>query len=207
MSSVAVLAPDRGDDDEEHDLRNQTDDAAARCSHDQRDAHQSGNKDKQQFLFPIDGAGEQQSQRQRDSQFHVTGEVMTIDERTKRGALVQLTHPVDLRRARERLRQAEDREEETEDHDRPHHHVQSMRSEEHTSELQSQSNLVCRLLLEKKKKKKKKEKNNKKKKKNKRKQRTIKNDKYDSTSLEGIHKRVTLRAQCVYIVCCIAYVV
>src|SRR5688572_32724741 len=34
------------------------------------------------------------------------------------------------------------------------------RSEEHTSELQSQSNLVCRLLLEKKKKKKKKKKTN-----------------------------------------------
>src|SRR2546427_8238510 len=34
-------------------------------------------------------------------------------------------------------------------------HVARMRSEEHTSELQSQSNLVCRLLLEKKKKKKK----------------------------------------------------
>src|SRR2546430_12086556 len=33
--------------------------------------------------------------------------------------------------------------------------VWSTRSEEHTSELQSQSNLVCRLLLEKKKKKKK----------------------------------------------------
>src|SRR5688572_32661680 len=33
--------------------------------------------------------------------------------------------------------------------------VRSVRSEEHTSELQSQSNLVCRLLLEKKKKKKK----------------------------------------------------
>src|SRR5205085_12542962 len=31
--------------------------------------------------------------------------------------------------------------------------AQGMRSEEHTSELQSQSNLVCRLLLEKKKKK------------------------------------------------------
>src|SRR5688572_31571969 len=41
------------------------------------------------------------------------------------------------------------------------------RSEEHTSELQSQSNLVCRLLLEKKKKKKKKKKKNKKKKKKK----------------------------------------
>src|SRR5688572_31584590 len=36
--------------------------------------------------------------------------------------------------------------------------VTGRRSEEHTSELQSQSNLVCRLLLEKKKKKKKKKK-------------------------------------------------
>src|SRR5688572_32724325 len=41
----------------------------------------------------------------------------------------------------------------------------NIRSEEHTSELQSQSNLVCRLLLEKKKKKKKKTKKKKKKKK------------------------------------------
>src|SRR2546430_9375656 len=32
-----------------------------------------------------------------------------------------------------------------------HHHRHRRRSEEHTSELQSQSNLVCRLLLEKKK--------------------------------------------------------
>src|SRR2546430_7910099 len=31
------------------------------------------------------------------------------------------------------------------------HHLSDRRSEEHTSELQSQSNLVCRLLLEKKK--------------------------------------------------------
>src|SRR5438270_9805300 len=37
----------------------------------------------------------------------------------------------------------------------------AVRSEEHTSELQSQSNLVCRLLLEKKKKKKKKKKKDK----------------------------------------------
>src|SRR2546427_7114431 len=34
----------------------------------------------------------------------------------------------------------------------PAQHIRQMRSEEHTSELQSQSNLVCRLLLEKKKK-------------------------------------------------------
>src|SRR2546430_3185396 len=39
------------------------------------------------------------------------------------------------------------------DHDRVgHRSVRKSRSEEHTSELQSQSNLVCRLLLEKKKK-------------------------------------------------------
>src|SRR5438034_8176389 len=44
-------------------------------------------------------------------------------------------------------------------HDRPH----PARSEEHTSELQSHSDLVCRLLLEKKKKKKKKKKSIKKK--------------------------------------------
>src|SRR5688572_32216185 len=41
-------------------------------------------------------------------------------------------------------------------------HDGRMRSEEHTSELQSQSNLVCRLLLEKKKKKKKKKRKTKK---------------------------------------------
>src|SRR2546427_8187485 len=37
--------------------------------------------------------------------------------------------------------------------EQPHGHTpdQELRSEEHTSELQSQSNLVCRLLLEKKK--------------------------------------------------------
>src|SRR2546430_7230963 len=35
---------------------------------------------------------------------------------------------------------------------RPGERLESARSEEHTSELQSQSNLVCRLLLEKKKK-------------------------------------------------------
>src|SRR6266478_6831048 len=46
-------------------------------------------------------------------------------------------------------------------------HRMVRRSEEHTSELQSQSNLVCRLLLEKKKKKKKKSDNKKKKKKKK----------------------------------------
>src|SRR5688572_31684652 len=45
----------------------------------------------------------------------------------------------------------------------PSRAVRSPRSEEHTSELQSQSNLVCRLLLEKKKKKNKRNKTEKKK--------------------------------------------
>src|SRR5436309_12504654 len=49
------------------------------------------------------------------------------------------------------------------------------RSEEHTSELQSRENLVCRLLLEKKKKKKNKKKHKKKKKNNKKMIKTIKN--------------------------------
>src|SRR5688572_31509636 len=40
-------------------------------------------------------------------------------------------------------------------HPGEHHLLGASRSEEHTSELQSQSNLVCRLLLEKKKKKRK----------------------------------------------------
>src|SRR2546430_13123833 len=40
----------------------------------------------------------------------------------------------------------------SEDQTRPHRKGNARRSEEHTSELQSQSNLVCRLLLEKKKK-------------------------------------------------------
>src|SRR5688572_32269523 len=48
--------------------------------------------------------------------------------------------------------------------EQPNQHRAPGRSEEHTSELQSQSNLVCRLLLEKKKKKKKKQKKRQKKK-------------------------------------------
>src|SRR5689334_24668596 len=58
---------------------------------------------------------------------------------------------------------------------------QGARSEEHTSELQSQFHLVCRLLLEKKKKKKQKKKKKKKKNKNTKEQqvtKVIKNKKY-----------------------------
>src|SRR2546427_6778604 len=43
-------------------------------------------------------------------------------------------------------------EERLEQRESDHDHHAEFRSEEHTSELQSQSNLVCRLLLEKKKK-------------------------------------------------------
>src|SRR5690606_39795617 len=57
--------------------------------------------------------------------------------------------PLDDLPAKQAVRADEDGEE---NHHRGHH-----RSEEHTSELQSRENLVCRLLLEKKKKKKKKD--------------------------------------------------
>src|SRR2546430_5901324 len=56
-------------------------------------------------------------------------------------------------RAQERLGEDRDGHVETELEDREEHHQEIQRrrrSEEHTSELQSQSNLVCRLLLEKK---------------------------------------------------------
>src|SRR2546427_8612297 len=64
------------------------------------------------------------------------------DEEPERqaGGDEQQRHPVDERHA-------------APDRDAEHDVAQHQRSEEHTSELQSQSNLVCRLLLEKKKKK------------------------------------------------------
>src|SRR2546430_7676237 len=55
---------------------------------------------------------------------------------------------------RDRSHPAHSRGEAVDEGHRPHHlRRRPRRSEEHTSELQSQSNLVCRLLLEKKKKK------------------------------------------------------
>src|SRR2546430_12374877 len=53
-------------------------------------------------------------------------------------------HRIDLKRVAVAVRRKDDR---------PNDCAGHVRSEEHTSELQSQSNLVCRLLLEKKKKK------------------------------------------------------
>src|SRR5438067_4749870 len=74
---------------------------------------------------------------------------------------------------------------EREGHSRRHssYWVSVSRSEEHTSELQSRFDLVCRLLLEKKKKKKKKKNNNKKKKK-KKKENNTKRKKRNNTNKE-----------------------
>src|SRR5690554_7576591 len=63
--------------------------------------------------------------------------------------------------------------------------LNKVRSEEHTSELQSRPHLVCRLLLEKKKKKKKKYKKHKNKKKTKKKKQT--NQVKNTTSIETTH--------------------
>src|SRR5205085_12103882 len=54
-------------------------------------------------------------------------------------------------RQQDRLGRARDRRDRIEPLRQPHIGLVLQRSEEHTSELQSQSNLVCRLLLEKKK--------------------------------------------------------
>src|SRR5690242_21616937 len=64
----------------------------------------------------------------------------------------------------------------------PYRKTGTTRSEEHTSELQSHVNLVCRLLLEKKKKKKKKKKTKKK---------TIEETQYNMTSNDYYSKYVT----------------
>src|SRR2546427_7839860 len=65
----------------------------------------------------------------------------------RRGGEVRLDE-----RARLELELRPQRRHQITEHRRAHHPRQDLRSEEHTSELQSQSNLVCRLLLEKKKK-------------------------------------------------------
>src|SRR5256886_3891536 len=69
------------------------------------------------------------------------------DERLKRQVAVKVLPPELAFREEIRLRFV--REAETAAR-LSHPHIVPIRSEEHTSELQSQSNLVCRLLLEKK---------------------------------------------------------
>src|SRR2546421_8366140 len=68
-------------------------------------------------------------------------------------AVAPADHPVRHHRGEERLHGAQQRDRERRAH-QPGHLVERDRgrSEEHTSELQSRSDLVCRLLLEKKKK-------------------------------------------------------
>ena len=92
LSSPALtrLAPDRRHDHEKEDLSDEADNAAARRRHHERHAHQSRNKQVDKSLLFIDRTREQQSERQSDRELHVTSEVVTIDKRTKRGALVQL---------------------------------------------------------------------------------------------------------------------
>src|SRR2546427_3300097 len=76
--------------------------------------------------------------------------VVRIEQATEQGhqrePLQRVAHALAKRRAAKCERRRQQRGAECE-------HASTRRSEEHTSELQSQSNLVCRLLLEKKKKK------------------------------------------------------
>src|SRR5438034_6339207 len=68
-----------------------------------------------------------------------SAEIAAIDDARYRGLAVDL-----------RLQPGDEQDEQPEGRYRPHP-VRDARSEEHTSELQSHSDLVCRLLLEKKK--------------------------------------------------------
>src|SRR5690606_26577667 len=69
----------------------------------------------------------------------VAGACVHALEKAREAELVSVLHDGALRRSLEGAREA------------PGRHRQLLRSEEHTSELQSRENLVCRLLLEKKK--------------------------------------------------------
>ncbi len=126
VSTLTRLAPDRRHDSQKQDLSHETDDAAARSRHHERHTHQSGDKEINDSLLFIDGAREEKSERQGNRQFHVAGEVVAINKRAKRGALVKFANPINFRWAGERLRQSEDREQETKHHDRSHEHTQTM---------------------------------------------------------------------------------
>ena len=77
-------------DNQKEDFRNQTDNAAARVSHYQRHSHQPRDEKINESLFLLDCSGEDESERQRQSQFHVAGKMMPVDEGTKRLGLRQL---------------------------------------------------------------------------------------------------------------------
>src|ERR1044072_1422561 len=126
LSPLILRSPNTRYHDEKEDLQDETYDAAAGSSHYQSNAHQSGRKQVEQSLFFIDRAGKQQTQWQRNRELHVTCKMMSIDKRTKGRALRELANPVNISRNRERLRQSEDRQEETKDYDRPHQHAKTV---------------------------------------------------------------------------------
>src|SRR5581483_2056411 len=113
---------------QKQNLSAQTDDAAARIRHDQRHSHEHGGKGVERSLVRFDRTRKQESQRQRQRQFHVTRKMVTIDERTESGALRQLAKPINFCAvARERLRQSEHRQKESEDNDRSRQRPQASR--------------------------------------------------------------------------------
>src|SRR6185503_698486 len=127
VPAVAPLSPDRGGGDEKQNLSDQTDDAAERSCHYQRHAHHSRDEQVENHLLSCNCAGEHESQRQRDRELHVAGEMVPVDEWTERRAMVQLTNPIDLRRTGKRLRQSEQSKQKTKDRDRPHENLKTIR--------------------------------------------------------------------------------
>src|SRR4029078_11059688 len=90
LSCVPLLnfwPPDRCDSGKEKYFRNEADDSTARSCHHQSDTHQPGHKQVKQALLFFDSSTKQQTERQRDRQLHIAGEVMPIDERSESGAL------------------------------------------------------------------------------------------------------------------------
>src|ERR1044072_9428498 len=95
------LAPDRRHHHEKHYFRNEADDAAARSRHHEGNSHQSRDKQIEQTSLFVHDAGEEHTEWQCNREFHVAGEVVTINEWTKSSALAEFAHPIDFGRTGE----------------------------------------------------------------------------------------------------------
>src|SRR6266404_504888 len=114
---LTMTSPNPHERNQEKQFCHQTDDAAARVCHYQGNGHQSGGEDVNELFLSFYCVREDQAQRQRYRQFHITCKVMAIDEWTKSLALRHFANPVNTRRTSKGLGQTENCQKKSEDGD------------------------------------------------------------------------------------------
>src|SRR5258706_8586032 len=127
MSFLVTRTPHSHGCTQKEDFCYKAKNAAARFCHYKGNRHETGGEDINEFLFLLNCARENQSERQGERQFHVAGKMVAIDKWTKRLTLRQFAHPIDLVRTCERLSQSKDCQKKTEDSDCPHEQPQTFR--------------------------------------------------------------------------------